>query len=781
MKRSTGPLAVLFLVVGLHVSAAETTPHGALAERVDALRKGWSFGSQSDPKPPTPQPAAEVGQATGPSASAARSENAPRQFPRVNPAELLPRSWFGAGKPAAVDKRETKPDAAPSQQGSTGSARARLLRDVRQQKAGAAEDIVRRPQARAGSVLSPNAPQVALEAEATGAPTNTRLARSIAADVAQAMEQSTAGSAEEPQEVVEIEPIDDATVVEVPAEPTAPLVVEGTTPTETPEAERYEQGDPDNNDATKITVSETPSETTLPLYIGDRYSTVEASDPAPQDSFAAGPSAAAPSVESSDDLLLTQAMPVLVSKVSGPRTIVVGRQATYRVLLANRGDTGAERVVTRVTVPEWAEVTSVDTAAGVVDRTDSLADDGTLVWRAERLDAGQVVKLDIRLVARSGRPIELGVTHTHKPVDGRTLVEVQEPKLALSLVGPDEVLYGKPQLFRLTLANPGTGPAEQVTLYLTPPGGDAEGRRSHDFGTIAAGEQRSVEIELTAREAGQLAVAASAVADGGVTDEVTKEVFCRKAELVVDWRGPADRYAGASAVYYFRVRNPGTAVAPDVELSVELPAGFEVAENAETPRPNAGRLTYRVGSLRPGDDRYFELRGVMRQAGPNQITLRAAASDETRSERLTATTEVVALADLKLDVSDPKGPVATGEEIAYDIRVTNRGSNEARDVRVLGLFSHGIEPHHAEGTESAINDGRVAFATIDRLAAGEERVLTIHARAYEAGTHLFRAEVLCRDLDIKLAAEETTRFFNDEAIHVAGESLRENRRRVYSR
>jgi hypothetical protein len=32
----------------------------------------------------------------------------------------------------------------------------------------------------------------------------------------------------------------------------------------------------------------------------------------------------------------------------------------------------------------------------------------------------------------------------------------------------------------------------------------------------------------------------------------------------------------------------------------------------------------------------------------------------------------------------------------------------------------------------------------------------------QPGTHIYRADVLCRDLEIKLAAEETTRFYADD-------------------
>ena len=64
---------------------------------------------------------------------------------------------------------------------------------------------------------------------------------------------------------------------------------------------------------------------------------------------------------------------------------------------------------------------------------------------------------------------------------------------------------------------------------------------------------------------------------------------------------------------------------------------------------------------------------------------------------------------------------------------------------------------------------------------GADRVFTIYARAHEEGTHLFRAEVLCRDLDIKLAAEETTRFFQDDALSVAGDPVSGGADQVFSK
>ena len=702
-------------------------------------------------------------------------------MPRINPRELMPRNWFGAGTPEPVMPKPAAINATAS--GPTGTAQSRLLHDVRRGEIAMATDG-RAPTARAGSALSPNAPRSGAES-ATKASTNARLARSIAAEAASAVSNTPTQRPARTHTPDDIAPLVAGTTEIGPtlsevAPPPAPIPApaDGITPIPADNSASNDEAPAEVNtdqfaetNSGRVSVASKPAATTkLPMFIGDRYSTTEKGS-----SFDANETAITTPAEShkavkkanEEDFLLTQQMPVLVSKVGGPRTIVVGREATYRVLLANRGDIAAEQVVTNVNVPEGAEVVGVDSVDGVIEQQ---ATSGVVIWRTKRLDVGAVAKLDLRIVARSGDPIELGVTHSHKPIDGTTLVQVQEPKLALEIVGPDEVLYGKPQTFRLTISNPGTGTAENVALHLTPPGGDADRRTSHEFGNIGAGEERTVEIELTAREAGQLAVNASASALNGVAAELTKQVFCRKAELVVDWRGPTDRYAGAPTAYYFRVRNPGTAAAPDAVLDVALPEGFEVLPAEGTPAVKNNSLTYRVGSLEPGAERVIELRGVLRLAGANTIGLRAAASDETRAEAVNAVTEVIALADLKLDVVDPKGPVATNQEVVYEIRITNRGSSDAHDVRVVGLFSEGVDPHHVDGETTDIRDGRVAFEAIERLAAGEKRVFKIYARAHEEGTHLFRAEVLCRDLEIKLAAEETTRFFTDDAVNVAADA-----------
>jgi hypothetical protein len=108
--------------------------------------------------------------------------------------------------------------------------------------------------------------------------------------------------------------------------------------------------------------------------------------------------------------------------------------------------------------------------------------------------------------------------------------------------------------------------------------------------------------------------------------------------------------------------------------------------------------------------------------------------------------------------------------VLYEIRVVNRGTTDARGIAIVGLFSDGIEPVSVEGAQNMVREGRVTFQQVKSLPAGGEILLRIRAVASRAGTHIFRAEVVCEDLDVRLATEETTRFFEDEFHWDEGET-----------
>jgi hypothetical protein len=470
-------------------------------------------------------------------------------------------------------------------------------------------------------------------------------------------------------------------------------------------------------------------------------------------------------LRSRKDVLLSCEPPVIVSSVAGPNRIAVGREAEYRVVLQNKGEVVARELLATIAVPSWAEIAQAAATNGAVDRSaPAEGESQTIKWQLFELPPRSSQTLTLQLIPRSGQPLLLAVQCDQAPIKGEATVDVQEPKLQMEITGPGEVMYGKSQRYSLILSNPGTGDAEDVNIELTPPGGDPNAPVRHKVGPLAAGSSRTIELELTAREAGDLKMTAAAIAAGGIRSEAVKTVMCRRAQLDIDWRGPEKNFAGAVATYYFRVRNQGTAPASEVAVDLSLPGGAELvdASNGYTFDDKRHKVSWRPGVIGAGEERFMQLQCKLATPGVNQMELvaRTEAGDLSDVQMVPVTVE--ALADLKLQVSDPEGVLPVGDTAVYEIRVQNRGMIAARGVNVVAMFSEGIDPTSVEGGQHEVKDGRVAFRTIDALPAGAEVVLRIHAKASQPGTHVFRTEVVCDDVDAKLVAEETTRYFVEE-------------------
>ena len=486
-----------------------------------------------------------------------------------------------------------------------------------------------------------------------------------------------------------------------------------------------------------------------------RESTAAAASAAPSeaDAEAAGP-----------DVLVTRQSPAISVETVGPRKIKVDMPAAYRIVVKNSGAIAAEGLLVTVRVPEGAELVGSQAGVGSVRPAKSIDRGAGVEWLVDSLGAHSETSMTLRLVPKKSRPIELGVEWSLSPVAVNTMVEVQEPKLLMSLVGPEEVYFGKRDSYKLTLTNPGTGDAEHVVVRLLPTTPGDTQAVIHEVGTLRAGGSKVVELELTARQQGTLRLRAEATADGSLTAAVDEEVLVRRADLKVEVEGPQLLYAGTAGTYTVRVSNPGNAAAQNVKLAAILPAGatFVSGSDGATVAEDATRTEWSSATLRPGAEWVVTYRCELTAAG-NATTQIVATADEELENSFSLTTEVEALADLSLEVKDPSGPVPVGQEAVYEIHIHNRGTKSAAGIGVVAFFSRGIEPMQIEGGKHHVGPGRITFAPLASIGAGQEIVLTIKAQAQQSGNHLFRAEVQCAELETKLSAEETTRFYGDGA------------------
>lgn len=466
---------------------------------------------------------------------------------------------------------------------------------------------------------------------------------------------------------------------------------------------------------------------------------------------------------SARNVLITRKSPVLSVETIGPSRVLIGREAKYTVVLSNAGTVNANGVQVSVSVPDGCDVVGFDPSFGQT-RDPQVPEKRGIIWMLDQLPAGETAELDVKIVPRDSRPFDLGVQWTYSSQATQAMVEVQEPKLSMSLSGPDEVAYGQPATYKLTLSNPGTGLTEGVMVRLLPTMVGAEAMPSHRVGSLEPGESTSIELELTARESGQLAIKAEATADGGLQAAVNEEVLVRKPEVALELVGPRFLYAGTAATYTVRATNPGNAPAKNVTIEALIPSTGEfVSSTLGGEFDQASRkVTWTLASLPAGSHRDIEFKCILKDGGVIKQQVSATGDDDVRDQQL-VTTQVEALADLVLDVIDPKGPVPLSEETVYEVRVRNRGTDSARGVEIVTFFSEGLEAVAVEGGRHEIAPGQVLIHPIESLGPGREIVYKMKLRADTTGNHVFRAEVRCESLDSRLAVEETTRFYGQPA------------------
>jgi hypothetical protein len=452
---------------------------------------------------------------------------------------------------------------------------------------------------------------------------------------------------------------------------------------------------------------------------------------------------------------VTGRSPALRVDVAGPQALTVGKPAGYLVTIVNEGEATASDVQLRLSLPGFVTVTGSQPTNGQADMQADASGQARLAWSLPSIPGRGHESLRLELVASEGQPFEMGVEWVTRPTTLKADITVRQAQLALSLAGPADMTYGEEKAFTLSVSNPGNGDAENVVINLS----SGENRRQQiEVGTLPAGQRKEVPVQIVASQPGEMEIHAVAAGDGGLSAEAAGKVIVRKAELAVLVEGPELKFAGAEAVYQVTIQNAGNAAADNVQITTTLPVASRYAGGIEGVTPAGAALKWKLATLPAGSEKTYELRLVLNGAGPNRVAVQAQAPAAGAANGEVETL-VEAAADLKLMVNDPSGPLGTSEMATYEIQLTNRGSDAARQVKIVMQFGERIEPISFEGAEGKIVPGQVVCQPLAELGAGEQVTMRVKARSDRGGTHQFRVEVTCNESETRLVSEGTTRFF----------------------
>src|SRR5262249_3041780 len=199
------------------------------------------------------------------------------------------------------------------------------------------------------------------------------------------------------------------------------------------------------------------------------------------------------------------------------------------------------------------------------------------------------------------------------------------PGLKLSLSGPTVGAVGVPINYKLTLSNPGSGPATGLVLKAAFDAGlesDAganplELRLNEPLGP---GLSRDVPLSLTPRQTGQMVVRVEAKADGGLQEQGQHAVQVLQGRVAINLAGPRLRFAGRPITWNLDVSNPGTLTLANTIVRHTLPAEVDFVSATEGGQLSGRDVVWNLGTLKAG-----EHKNVSVTANPAALTSNAVA------------------------------------------------------------------------------------------------------------------------------------------------------------
>jgi uncharacterized repeat protein (TIGR01451 family) len=456
----------------------------------------------------------------------------------------------------------------------------------------------------------------------------------------------------------------------------------------------------------------------------------------------------------------TWLVPALKLDKSCPASIDLGATGQFNFTVSNPSGVSADAVVLRDKLPQGFEAIA---ASG-----DAKATMGEIVWNLGSLAGGASKTLTL-----TAKPSAEGSFENKAQVasgegvsaESACTLKVTKAELAVSKSCPAEALVGDKVEFPVTVRNTGSGDATNVMVSdLVPAGMSHESGQKEvvwNVGKLAAGETQSQSFAFTALAKGSVTNVAKVTGDRGLASQAQCATAITQAGLVLRKSGPEHRYAGRTATYDLLVRNPGDGAATNVVVSDAVPAGMSYAGSSPEGTYNDGTRTvsWALGTLPAGEERKLAVTFQTEKAGKPCNTATANA-DRDLTHAAEACTVVEGLAALLLEVTDSPDPVEIGSETTYTIAVTNQGSADATNVRIMGLLPPEATLVSSTGPTDGTRDGRVIrYAPIPVLPAGEKGVYTVTVQAVSAADARFAIQMEADQLTSPVNETESTRLY----------------------
>jgi uncharacterized repeat protein (TIGR01451 family) len=339
-------------------------------------------------------------------------------------------------------------------------------------------------------------------------------------------------------------------------------------------------------------------------------------------------------------------------------------------------------------------------------------------------------------------------------------IRVVKANLQLLKQAPAEVVICDPIPMTLTVKNTGSSALTGVKVSDALPEGlasDGKSRLAFDAGNLAPGESKEFKFNALAAKTGEFVNKATAASAQGVKAEASSTTVVREPVLTVACTAPKQRFMGRAFDVTFTVGNKGDTAAAGTVLEVPVPEGLTVKSVANGGQTAGNKLAWDLGSLAANASQNVSATFVGANAGNFQFSP-AAKGTCAKLVSSACQTRVVGVPAILLEKSDDPDPVGVGETTTYTVKITNQGTADDNNVRVVVVVGAELVPVSATG-DGAISGQTVTFPAVPRLAPKEAVTYKVVAKGVKAGDARTHFELTSDMLTTPVTAEESTHVY----------------------
>jgi len=455
-------------------------------------------------------------------------------------------------------------------------------------------------------------------------------------------------------------------------------------------------------------------------------------------------------------ILEGQQTPHLTLQKVLPEEVVIEQPATLKTVIHNVGRSVAKNVTITDRVPQGTRLLSTIPDADV-------SPNGELRWSVGSLDPNAQLIIEMKVMPlREGEIGSVASVNYTAEASGR--IAVTRPMLAIEVKAPAEVKLGEIANFEIIVSNPGSATVTNVVIVENVPEGlyHRVGRSIKDntIASLRPKQSHKVTLPLLCIGAGNLVNHVVVTADSNLMVEEKTTIRALAPALDLEIVGARSRFLEHRSDYRLIVANKGNASAYNVALELTLPAAVQFVSTNQSGIYDAATHSVRwaLEELPAQEAGEIALFVMPAQKGEHSLRFTGTGENNLKAEAVLPIS-IDGLPAITFEVVGDSNLVEIGKDVTYEVRVLNRGTKAAENVRVRAVLPEGLSFIRAEGGRFQANSGIVQFEPIPMLAARSENVYRLSARSQIEGDHRVNVQVISDDLRSPITKEESTRVF----------------------